>query len=192
MADNMYDSFNLENAGIHLLFDEIDQISAKNACEFILKSNCYYNPDQELTLMVNSPGGDLYAGFAIIDMMQASALKIKTVAIGHVMSMGLIIFMSGTKGRRVMTANTSVMAHQIAAGLYGKHHELISVSRHYNKISERLMDHYKKYTNMTESQIKDILMNPSDVYLTPEQCLEYGICDKIVDNISESVEDNNG
>ena len=101
----------LVDAGVHLLMDEIQIGSVQTAIEWILEAN-FKNTEKkhkELNLVVCSPGGDLSAAFALIDVMRGSAIPIKTTGLGMIASAGLLIFISGSPGKRILTPNTSIL-----------------------------------------------------------------------------------
>ncbi len=173
----------LSSFGTYMLFDEINDMSAKSACEFILKSNLLFTDKDVMTMFINSPGGCVSDGFAIIDMMEASKVNIATKVVGEASSMGSMIFVAGTKGMRMMSPNSVLMSHQFSAYAVGKEHELNAVGRYHEIISEQIQQHLVKNTNMSLKQVKDILLGPSDNYLTANECKKYGICDVVTGNI---------
>ena len=119
----------LADAGLHLLMDEISISSAQAAIEWILEAN-FKNTEKkhkELTLAICSPGGDLNACFALVDVMKGSKIPIRTIGMGMIASCGLLMFISGEKGKRILTPNTSILSHQYSWGNYGKEHELFAV-----------------------------------------------------------------
>ena len=98
----------LVDAGVHLLMDDIHIGIVQTAIEWILEAN-FKNTEKkhkELNLVVCSPGGDLSAAFALIDVMRGSAIPIKTTGLGMIASAGLLIFISGSTGKRILTPNT--------------------------------------------------------------------------------------
>lgn len=167
-------------ANIYLLFDDITNESASRVCEWIL--NCNFSSQDKpdiLNLIVNSTGGSLSDAYAIIDVMASSIIPIRTIGLGCVQSAGLMIFLAGTKGQRILTPNTSIMSHQYSWGSTGKHGELIAITKEYELIYNRMMNHYKKHTKLSESAIKKYLLPSEDVYLSAEDALKFKICDKI-------------
>lgn len=174
------DSMTLPMLGTHMLFSEIDEESSKSTCEFILRSNLIFDTVYPLIMFINSPGGTVCDGFAIIDTMMTSRIPIQTIAIGEVASMGAAIFVCGQRGMRLMTHNSTMMTHQFSTMVYGKAHELMAVRKHHDIVSNKFINHFKRYSKMSEKQIKDILLRESDTWLEPKECLKYGLCDKIV------------
>lgn len=162
-----------------LLFDDISDESAKEIVQWILEANFTPNPPDMLNLIIKSQGGDLSAAFAIIDIMKSSMIPIRTIGLGEISSAGLIIFITGTKGQRLLTPNTSIMSHRWAGGNFGKSHELIAAQKETELINEKVMNHYIKHTGLTEKKILSCLLPAHDVYLSAQEALKFGICDKV-------------
>tara|TARA_B100000575_G_scaffold294494_1_gene310809 strand:- start:724 stop:1332 length:609 start_codon:yes stop_codon:yes gene_type:complete len=135
---------------------------------------------KEITLVINSPGGSVHAAFALIDTMKGSAIPIKTVGLGLIASCGVLTFMAGHKGRRVITPNTSILSHQYSWGSGGKEHELFARVREFELSTERMLAHYKACTGMSEKTIREVLLPPQDVWLSAKEAVKYGIADKVV------------
>ena len=146
------------------LFGEVNDDSAQNAISWILEANYSDEPPEDLTMLINSEGGSLSAAFAIIDIMRGSSIPIRTIGLGQIASAGLLIFMSGHKGSRILTNNTSVMSHQYHWGAVGKNHELVAIRKEQDLTQERLVKHIKKCTGLSEKQINKDLMPPHDVF----------------------------
>ena len=173
------DAISLQSMGSYLLFGEIDEMASYRLIEFIIKSNMVLDPQIPLTMFINSPGGSCSDGFAMIDCMKTSRLKIQTVSTGCIASMGVLLAAAGTKGMRVMTKNTEVMAHQFSAFMFGKRHELVAQSVQHARLEKQFINFFKNNTKMTEKQIKEILFSPTDRWLTPQECVKFGIVDQI-------------
>jgi ATP-dependent Clp protease protease subunit len=178
-----FSEISLESLGYHLIFGDVDSDTMKDAVDFIIKANLLF-PKQELTLLVNSPGGTCSDGFALIDIMHTSRLPIRTIASGCIMSMGVLLACAGHKGKRVMTRNTEVMAHQYAWGEDSiKFHELVARREAQEYLAYQFVQHFKRHSTMTEAQIKDVLFGPSDRWLTPAECKKFGLIDHVVDEL---------
>lgn len=173
------EAVSLNTLGAHLLFGEINTPSVYQAINFIIKSNFMFDPSTNLTMIINSPGGSVSDGFALIDVMQTSRLPIHTVGLGKVVSMGVLIISAGTKGSRVITQNTEIMAHQFSTMVYGKYHELVATQKYHKDLERTIIKHFLAHTNMTENQIKDIMFSKTDRWLTPKEAKKYGICDEV-------------
>lgn len=179
--DNGESSVDLEDHNIHLFMDDFESKSVKPVIEFIMQKNLLENSKRpkHLTLMINSPGGDLHAAFALIDIMRGSKIPVRTVGIGQIASCGLLTFMSGAKGHRILTPNTSILSHQYSWGSFGKEHELFARVREFEMTSDRLLEHYKKCTGLDEKTIKKVLLPAEDVWLTAEKAVTLGIADEV-------------
>lgn len=179
IADDIGTDLNDHN--IYLFMEDFDSGAVKPVIEFIMEKNLMPAPKRPkfLTLMINSPGGDLNSAFALIDIMNGSAIPVRTVGIGQIASCGLLTFMSGQKGHRVLTPNTSILSHQYSWGSYGKEHELFARVREFTLTSDRLLAHYKRCTGLDEKTIKKVLLPSEDVWLDAEQAVEYGIADEV-------------
>jgi|TARA_B110000467_G_C18292735_1_gene465898 ATP-dependent Clp protease protease subunit len=170
---------NLEDAGIYLLMEDITVDSCKGAIQFILERNLDKKSLKQLKLIINSPGGDLSSCFALIDTMKGSKIPVHTVGLGLIASCGLLLFITGEKGHRVLTPNTSILSHQYSWGGWGKEHELFALKKEWDLTTERMVDHYKKCTDMKEQDIRDILLPPEDVWMSAKEAKKYGIADVI-------------
>lgn len=171
----------LRSNGVFLFSCDVDEESTADAIEFILEANLEESPNYDhLTLIINSHGGNVTDGFALIDVMQGSKIPVHTVGVGILASMGLMIFISGEKKHRSLTPRTMVMSHQWWGLNWGKEHELLAIKKKNDLISNMVLDHYKKNTALKkEKDIRSILLPPHDVWLSAEEALKYGICDKI-------------
>jgi ATP-dependent Clp protease protease subunit len=112
--------------------------------------------------------------------MKGSAIPIKTVGLGLIASCGVLTFMAGHKGKRVITPNTSILSHQYSWGSGGKEHELFARVREFELSTERMLAHYKACTGMSEKTIREVLLPPQDVWLSAKEAVKYGIADKVV------------
>ena len=172
----------LQDAGMYVFMDDVTSESIKPIVEWILVENhVTKKKKKELLLMICSDGGSIADAFALIDVMRASSIPVKTVGLGSIASCGLLIFMSGHKGHRILTPNTSILSHQYSWGSDGKAHELFSITKEFNLTQARMLEHYRECTGLTEEEIKVTLLPPSDVWLTAEEALTLGICDYISD-----------
>jgi ATP-dependent Clp protease protease subunit len=174
------DKDELLKKGIRIFMDDVDADSMAPLIEWILAANMSWKKThKELTLGICSPGGNLNECFALLDVIMGSKIPIRTVGMGMIASCGLLMFISGTKGKRTLTPNTSILSHQYSWGSFGKEHELFATVREYELTTERLINHYKKCTGLDEKMIREKLLPPSDVWLSASEAKELGICDNI-------------
>ena len=166
-------------SGIYLLFGEIDSEKVMDCCAWIISENTADVPADVLNIVINSPGGSLTDAFALISIMEGSEIPIRTVGIGEVVSAGLLLLMSGTKGLRCVDKTAEIMSHHFSAGSTGTYHELQNISKQYSAVDSRIVNHYKKCTGLTEKEIREKLIPTHDVYLTAKEAIKLGLVDVI-------------
>lgn len=171
----------LDQNNIYLFMEPFENKTVKPVIDWILRKNLLPNKNRpkHLTLMINSPGGEVSSAFALIDVMKGSKIPVHTLGLGMIASCGILTFMAGQKGHRHITRNTSILSHQYAWGSYGKEHELFARVREFELTTERMIEHYKRCTGLTEKKIREYLLPAEDVWLSAEQAVEYGIADGI-------------
>ena len=166
--------------GHHVFMSDVTQETMKPLIDWIISENFNQKEKKrELTLGICSPGGDLNACFALVDVMKGSKIPIRTIGMGMIASCGLLMFISGEKGKRILTPNTSILSHQYSWGTYGKEHELFAQVKEYDLTTERIVNHYKKCTGLSEKDIRKYLLPPHDVWLSAKEAKKLGLCDKI-------------
>jgi ATP-dependent Clp protease protease subunit len=172
----------LSDHGVFFLNNSINNDSVGEAINFILEANLDPKVNWDhITLIINSGGGSVQDGFALIDTMFGSRIPVRTVGLGVIASMGLGIFLAGERGTRTLTPNTTVMSHQYTWGDIGKEHELIAGQKKYEIVSQQIIRHYKRTTGLSEKKIRKKLLPPEDVWLTADEAKELGICDVVKD-----------
>lgn len=184
-CDLNFNDISLESLNSHLLFGEVNTENIRNSVEFIIKSNILFKKTQELTIFLNTAGGDCYEGFALIDIIEASKHPVKMIGLGNILSMGVLLLSAGYKGKRTILKNTQVMAHQFWSQSEGKFHELIAAHKFELYLESQFIRHFLRHTKMTENQIRDIVFSSSDRWLTPAECKKYGIVDHILDELPD-------
>ena len=130
----------LSENGIYFLNGEINTGTIGDIIQYILEANI----DQEctweyITLLINSPGGYVTDGFALIDVIFGSRIPIRTIGVGMIASMGLQIFLAGEKGFRTLTPNCMILSHQYAGGAFGKEHELVAAQVEQDILSDFIL-----------------------------------------------------
>jgi ATP-dependent Clp protease protease subunit len=163
----------------YLLMEEITLASAKQVVEWIFEANFIEERPDLLNLIICSPGGDLNAAFAVIDTMKGSAIPIRTIGLGQIASAGLMIFIAGDKGHRILTPNTSILSHQYSWGAFGKEHELFATVKEFDLTTKKMIQHYKKCTGLTDAKIREVLLPPQDIWLSPSESKKLGLCDEV-------------
>lgn len=173
----------LHDHGVMVFMSMVSSESVRPVIEWILHANYVRKKKhKELLLMICSNGGSVEDAFALIDVMRTSRTPIKTVGLGSIASCGLMIFMAGTKGRRVLTTNTSILSHQFSWGSTGKVHEIFATMKEFELTHQRMIQHYRDCTGLDDKKIAEILLPPQDVYLSAAEALKYQICDHVADS----------
>lgn len=136
------------------------------------------DPDRDIELYLNTPGGSVIAGLAIYDTIQYIKPDVATTCVGHAMSMGAVLLAGGTKGKRLSLPNSRVMIHQGSAGFQGTPSDIDIIAREVLRYKSLLIDLISKHTGQPREKVeKDI---DRDYYMSPEEALEYGIIDKVL------------
>lgn len=170
----------LSDHGVYYFANEFTMDSTKDVITWILDANFQTKtPYENLTLMITSYGGDLFAAFGLIDVMRGSQIPIHTVGLGIIASAGLMTFIAGKKGHRIITPNTSILSHQWSSGTFGKEHELLATQKQFDLTTKRMISHYRKCTGLSEKLIREKLLPPQDMWLSAEEAKSYNIADKV-------------
>lgn len=172
----------LSDHGVLYFNSDVDEVSTGEAISFILEANLNAECNWKyITIIINSPGGYTSDGFALIDVMMGSRIPIHTVGIGMIASMGLMIFLTGEKGFRILTPNCMILSHQYTGGSSGKEHELVASREEFDNLSKIVMRHYSRTTGLSDEEIRTHLLPPHDVWITASQAKKLGICDNVKD-----------
>ena len=170
----------LLSKGIVVFMGDVTVETMSPLIDWILAENLKTKKQKELTLGICSPGGDLNACFALIDVMKGSKIPIRTIGLGMIASCGLLMFITGTKGRRILTPNTSILSHQYSWGQGSeKEHELFARVKELELTTERMINHYIKCTGLKEADLRKYLLPPHDVWLGAKEAKKLGLCDKV-------------
>ena len=136
------------------------------------------DPDKDIHLYINSPGGSVTAGMAIYDTMQHISCDVSTICIGLCASMGAFLLSGGCKGKRYSLPNSEIMIHQPSGGASGVASDIDIASKRIQKLKKKLNMILASNTNKTLAQIqKD---TERDYFMDAKEALEYGIIDKII------------
>lgn len=135
------------------------------------------NPDKDISLYINSPGGSVSAGLAIYDTMQYIKCDVSTICVGRAASMGAFLLSSGAKGKRFALPNSEVMIHQPLGGAQGQVSDIQIQANHIQHLKERLNQMLSENTGKPIGVVeKD---TDRDNYMTAKEAKEYGIIDEI-------------
>jgi len=135
------------------------------------------DPDKDISLYVNSPGGSVYAGLAVYDTMQYVKPDVQTVCVGIAMSMGAVLLAGGTNGKRMALPNSKILIHQVSSGFQGQATDIEIQAREVINIKRRLEEILADHTGQDHEKVaKDM---ERDYFMTAEEAKEYGIIDTV-------------
>ena len=146
------------------------------------------NPKKEISMYINSPGGVVSSGLSIYDTMQYVRPKIATMCVGQAASMGSLLLAAGEQGMRFCLPNSRVMVHQPSGGFQGQASDIALHAQEILDLKKRLNMIYVKHTSQKISSVEKAL--DRDNFMTPEQSLDWGIIDKIIDRRETDSSDN--
>lgn len=170
----------LENKGILFLTGEVSFESVNPLIKSIVSANMEPKTDS-LKLIISSPGGVCDAGFSLIDVMEWSRIPIHTVALGEACSMGIVILMSGIRGTRQCSRNTTLMSHRFWGINGGNYSDLLAHRAHEDRLHQQFLDHYLRHTKMKNAkEVERILLKDVDNWISPQDAVKYGIVDTII------------
>jgi ATP-dependent Clp protease, protease subunit len=136
------------------------------------------DPDKDISIYVNSPGGQVYSGLAIYDTMQFIKPDIQTICVGIAMSMGAVILSGGTEGKRLALPNAKILIHQVSGGFQGQATDIEIQARETIALKRRLEEILSEHTGRpTEQVAKDM---ERDYFMTSQEAQEYGIIDSVI------------
>ncbi len=136
------------------------------------------DPDKDITIYINTPGGVVYAGLAIYDTMQYIKADVATICIGMAMSMGAVILTGGTKGKRMALPNSKVLIHQGSAGFSGQPTDIEIQAREVIGLKRSLEEIMAKHTGQPQEKLQKDM--DRDYYMTAQEAKDYGIIDNVI------------
>jgi ATP-dependent Clp protease protease subunit len=136
------------------------------------------DPDKDVFLYINSPGGSVYAGLAIYDTMQFIKPDVQTICVGIAMSMGSLLLAGGAKGKRMALPNARILIHQVSGGFSGQGTDIEIQAREVIGLKRRLEEIYAEHTNKEIDQISRDMER--DFFMSPQEATEYGIIDTVI------------
>jgi ATP-dependent Clp protease protease subunit len=136
------------------------------------------DPDKDVSVYVNSPGGSVYAGLAIYDTMQFIKPDVQTICFGIAMSMGSLLLTGGTRGKRTALPNSRILIHQPSSGFQGQATDIDIQAQEVLRLRARLDELHSGHTGQSVEQVHDDMER--DRFFTAEQAVEYGLVDRVI------------
>lgn len=176
-GERSYDIFSrLLKERIIILGDEVNDASA----QLIVAQLLYLegeDPDKDIQLYINSPGGSISSGMAIYDTMKFIKCDVSTICVGMAASMGAFLLAGGTKGKRYALPNSEILIHQPSGGTQGQETDIAIQAEHIKKIKEKMNTILAENTGKTyEDLVRD---TDRDNWMTPQEAMDYGLIDHI-------------
>lgn len=170
---------------IIFLGDEIDdEMSNSIVAQLLLLDS--ENPEKDIMLYINSPGGVITAGMAIFDTMKLIKADVSTICLGEAASMGAFLLSAGTKGKRMALPSARIMIHQPLGGAQGQATDIEIEAKEIVRMKTMLNGLLAEHTGQTIEKIKED--TERDYYMSAQQALEYGLIDKVVTSINTPAE----
>lgn len=177
-GERSYDIYSrLLNDRIIVLGEEVNDVTASLVVAQLLYLEAA-DPDKDIQLYINSPGGSVSAGLAIYDTMQYIKCDVSTICIGMAASMGAFLLAGGAKGKRYALPNAEIMIHQPSGGSQGQATEIEIAAKHILMIRERLNKILAENTGKSYEEVAQA--TERDNWMTAEDACQYGIIDKVI------------
>ena len=179
LGERSYDIYSrLLNDRIVFLGDEVNDVTASLVVAQLLYLEAQ-DPDKDISLYINSPGGSISAGMAIYDTMNFIKCDVSTICVGMAASMGAFLLAAGAEGKRFALPNSEIMIHQPLGGVQGQASDIKIQAEHILKIRKKLNETLAKKTGKSIEEIdRD---TDRDNWLTADEAKEYGLIDKVIE-----------
>ncbi|MDQ6915371.1 MAG: ATP-dependent Clp protease proteolytic subunit [Actinomycetota bacterium] len=138
------------------------------------------DPEKDISVYINTPGGDVYSGLAVYDTMQFIKPEVQTICYGMAMSMGSLLLTGGAKGKRLALPNSRVLIHQPSAGFEGQSSDIEIHAREILIMRERIEEIYAHHTGQPLERIHEDIER--DRFFKAEEAVEYGLVDQVIDS----------
>ena len=137
------------------------------------------DPDKDISIYINCPGGSIYSGLAIYDTMQFVKPPIQTICVGIAMSMGSLLMAGGAKGKRFALPNSRLLIHQPSAGFEGQSSDIEIHAREILNVRKRIDEIYAHHTGQSVEQVHEDMER--DRFFKADQAVEYGLIDRVIE-----------
>src|SRR3982751_3471652 len=136
------------------------------------------DPDKDISIYINSPGGSVYAGLAIYDTMQFIKPEVQTICVGIAMSMGALLLAGGAKGKRMSLPNAKILIHQVSSGFQGQATDIEIHAREVIELRRRLDEIIAHHTGQEIEKVR--ADTERDYFMSSDEAKEYGIIDRVI------------
>lgn len=167
-----------DNVRIVVLHGDVNEHTISHVIVQLLQlANQNHKP---IHLVISTYGGSVDEMFSLYDTIKFLPCPVHTIALGKVMSAGVLLLASGVKGKRVIGRNARIMIHPISGGVFGNVFEAVNEVREHERLQSLMTDALLRETRMTREEIEKIMEAGHDCYITPEQAIKMGIVDHFV------------
>ena len=136
------------------------------------------DPDKDISIYINSPGGDVYSGLAIYDTMQFIKPDVQTICVGIAMSMGALLLAGGAKGKRMALPNAKILIHQVSSGFQGQATDIEIHAREVIELRRRLDEIIAQHAGKDVEKVR--ADTERDYFMSSDEAVEYGIIDRVI------------
>lgn len=179
MGERAFDIYSrLLKERIIFLGEEVNEHTANLVVAQLLHL-AYEDPKKDIAFYINSPGGSVYDGLAILDTMNFIKPDVQTIGVGMQASMGAILLAAGTKGKRLLLPNSRVMIHQPSSGTHGMMTDMEISLKEGIRIKELLIEMMSKSTGQKPAKVRTDMER--DYWMNAKEAVEYGVADKIIE-----------
>lgn len=177
-GERAYDIYSLLLKNRVVMFGtEVNQQSANLAVAQLLFL-AREDADKVIQMYIQSPGGDVYAGFAVYDTMQQIAPPVSTYAVGMTASFGTVLLTGGERGMRFSLENATIHMHQPLGGAQGQASDIVIKANEFQRQKEKLIRLFMKHTGQDYETLERDM--DRDIYFSPEKAVDYGVIDKVI------------
>ena len=177
-GERSYDIYSrLLNDRIVFLGEPVTRDSANLVIAQLLHLESQY-PDKDISLYIDSPGGDVYAGLGILDTMNFVKPDVSTICVGMAASMGAVLLAAGAKGKRLALPNSMVMIHQPSSGVQGQQTDIQIIADETKWIREHINELLSDYTGQSIEKVNED--TERDNYLRAQEACDYGLVDRVI------------
>jgi ATP-dependent Clp protease protease subunit len=169
---------------IIFLGTDIDALVANSVVAQLLYLD-QQDPEKEIQIYINSPGGEIYSGLAIYDTIRQIRAPVATTVVGMAASFGTVILASGTPGRRFALPNATIHLHQPLGGGSGQASDIMIQAKEIQRLKDKLINIFVEATGQDAATIERD--TDRDIYFTPQKALEYGLVDRILEKVARPV-----
>lgn len=174
-----------DNVRIVVLHGDVNEHTISHVIVQLLQlANQNHKP---IHLVISTYGGSVDEMFSLYDTIKFLPCPVHTIALGKVMSAGVLLLASGVKGKRMIGRSARIMIHPISGGIFGNVFEAVNEVNEHKRLQSLMVEALLKETRLTKQEIEAIMKAGHDCYLTPEQALRMGIVDKYIGDTTEDV-----